>query len=405
MGAAGVSGGGNGGAGAGSGGSGGLNCTAPTVDCAGTCVDVTNSATNCGACGYACGAGSTCAQGACAPVAIVSGVVAPYSFALDATNLYFASPVRDLANALPSAVRKAPRAGGGAVTSVFGTGFNFRSRSLALTGGTLFLGDLDNNGVIRQGATTGGDVTTRLTEQPAVQQIIAADERLWWSTTSGDTSRLRRVSTTDTTSLAEELLPGPAFVHFDRVPMLAVEGTGAAATVFWVNAGGSVNTDKGLWRKVGGAAPAKLVAEGEMVTLALGSGEVFVADAVAGIGKIAGDAIAPTTLTPVVVATELGGALQGLAVAGETLYWLTFNAGQLEVHRAGLDGGNARVLGRVVVKSVAYWSQPIGPTQLVVDGGFVYFSDPGTLTGDTQAVPNLQGVTGTADGAIYRLPE
>jgi hypothetical protein len=106
-----------------------------------------------------------------------------------------------------------------------------------------------------------------------------------------------------------------------------------------------------------------------------------------------------------VVATELGGAIQGLAVAGETLYWLTFNAGQLEVHRAGLDGGNARVLGRVVVKSVAYWSQPIGPTQLVVDGGFVYFSDPGTLTGDTPAVPNLQGVTGTADGAIYRLPE
>jgi hypothetical protein len=58
----------------------------------------------------------------------------------------------------------------------------------------------------------------------------------------------------------------------------------------------------------------------------------------------------------------------------------------------------------VAVALPAYWAAPIGPTQLVVDGGHVYFSDVGSVTGDLQD-DNLSGVTGLADGAIYRLPE
>lgn len=74
--------------------------------------------------------------------------------------------------------------------------------------------------------------------------------------------------------------------HFGRVPALAVEGTGAAATAFWINAGGSVTTGKELWRKVDATALVKLVAGGMMGTLALNGGHVFVADAATGIDKL-----------------------------------------------------------------------------------------------------------------------
>jgi hypothetical protein len=394
-----------GGAGGGNGGSGGPACGALEVACDGACVNVkADDADHCGACDYACGAGSTCTEGACSPVAIVSNVVAPYAFVLDATSLYFVVPVKGPGDVVLPAVQKVARAGGTA-TPVF-AGVIFRSRSLALTDGTLFFGDLDNNGQLLKGATTGGLPQLHLAEQPAMQQLVAADGQLWWSTTGGDTSRLRRVASTGTPTMADELLPGPSFVHFGRVPALAVEGTGAAATAFWVNAGGSVATDQGLWRKAGAADPAKVVPDGAMGTLTLGKGEVFVADATTGIGKVAVGAAPPATLTPIVPSAEVGGSLQGLAVVGGKLYWLAFHAGQLEVHRSGLDGSEARVLGRVAAKSAAYWGAPMGPAQLTVDGGFVYFSDPGTLTGNTSASnPGLEGVTGAADGAVYRLPE
>jgi hypothetical protein len=196
------------------------------------------------------------------------------------------------------------------------------------------------------------------------------------------------------------------------VSSLGVEGQVA----YWVNAGGSVTSDNGLWRKADSTDAALLVPGADMVALAVGPDGLYVAQRGAGIGKVAkgpaapaaertGAARASAVGTEVVSEEAVGGTVQGLAVTATHLYWLAFNAGQLEVHRSALDGTEARVLGRVAVALPAYWAAPIGPSQLVVDGGHVYFSDVGSVTGDTQAAPNLQGVTGLADGAIYRLPE
>lgn len=405
---------GGGGSGVGGGGSGGVGgeggspgCEASQIECLGGCVDPTTDAINCGECGYACGAGSACDGGVCTGVAVVSGVVAPYAFALDGDNVYFVTPVADGEGDPSPAVRKAPR-NGGPVTSVF-LGVSLRARTLTLSGSQLYFGDLDNSGLLVKGPADGSSGIGPHVSGPQtfVQHLLAADGKLWWSSSSGDASRVRRGPIQGTNVAAEELLPLPSQAHFGRVTSLAVEGAGPSAVVYWVNVGGGVDSDKGLWRKNEGsaAAPQRLVPNGDMFQLSLTTGGVLVADATLGIGRASKDA-PQTELTPVVPAASLGGTLQGLTATAEALYWLVFNTGQLEVRRSALDGTGARVLGRVAAKSTAYWTQAtIGPSLLVVDGGSVYFADPGTVTNVDPSDPNIDSARGQADGAVYRLPQ
>ena len=43
------------------------SCPPGTADCGGTCVNLGNTASDCGACGTACGSGQTCTNGVCRP--------------------------------------------------------------------------------------------------------------------------------------------------------------------------------------------------------------------------------------------------------------------------------------------------------------------------------------------------
>ncbi len=407
--------------GAGSGGSGGVACAAPNIECGGACVDVAAEAAHCGGCDYACEGGATCAAGACAPKVVVGSVTAPYAFVLDEANVYFVTPVADGDGDPPPAVRKAPKSGGVGATPVF-DGAVFRSRSLALAEGTLYFGDL-GGATIRKGPAAGTDDATHLTGQPAVQQLVAAGPTLWWSVLDPN-ARVRRAPPSGAGGAGgagggfEEQLPAAVGNrHFGRVASLAVEG--APAMAYWVN---PVDTDAGLWRKAEGGEAQKLVPTAGLVALALGAGDsapVYAATSTT-LGT-ASKAAPQAALTPLPGAPAVGGAVQGLVATATHLYWLAFEGGgggagaggaggsgsggaSLALYRSGLDGADARVLGRVAAKSAAYWAQPIGAAQLVVDGGFVYFSDPGTVTGNTSD-DNLDGVTGAADGAIYRLPE
>jgi len=57
--------------------------------CTGVCVDTQTDATNCGRCGHDC-CGGQCSAGVCQPVSL-SGVVEPYSLALQTPNLFWVS--------------------------------------------------------------------------------------------------------------------------------------------------------------------------------------------------------------------------------------------------------------------------------------------------------------------------
>jgi Stigma-specific protein, Stig1 len=384
---------------AGMAGAGALNCTTPLLACAGNCVNVATDSAHCGECDYACGAGLACTQGACAPQTVVSGVIAPIAFGLDATSLYFGSALTDAAGAVPLAVRKVPREGGGTITDVT-PGVFCRLRTLVvMNDGKRVIGNIDSCTLPQGNPAVGSNAIAHFTDAGFLQQLVVIDGWYWSASFDGSTSLLRRVTPPATTFETFTSQTG-------RVDSLAVEGTGNGAVVYWVNRDASAGAKSGLWRRAEGGPDVPLVPGGQMRQLILGADGIYVADVQSGIGKTAKD-VAQTALTPIVSPNEAGGAVQGLALANGKLYWLTRSAGgQLELHRRDLDGTGSRVLGRVSAKQPVYWNEPIGASQLTVNGGFVYFADPGTVTGDTSASnPGLSGVTGAADGTIFRLPQ
>jgi hypothetical protein len=241
-------------------------------------------------------------------------------------------------------------------------------------------------------------------KQPRLEHLIAAESRLWWSTFDGS-SRVRHAAATAPPATAADLTPDAAQVG--EVPSLAIEGGGPNAIAYWVNRGNSTTQQQnGLWRRsieAESTAPERLLAGGALFDLALGDDAIYVADAVAGIGKVE-KAATSQTFVPLVREAEIGGTLLGIAFSAGNLYWLSLDGGQLVVNRSARDGSNARALGRTPVKSAAYWSNPFGPARLLIDSGYIYFSDPGTFDGDT-ASADLEGVASRGDGAIYRLPQ
>ncbi len=388
-------------------GAGGAACAAPSARCGGACVDVQTDAANCGTCGYACGVGSSCAAGECAPVAVATGVVAPYALAADEAHVYWATAAAD-ANGAPLPVAFRAARAGGAPEPLF-DGRTGRARALGRRGTTLYLGLLDATGPLLKGDVGGGVAATHVAGQAGLQHLAVAGEEVVWSTFDGAASRVRRaraagaVAPGEVVELASSPQPG-------RAAWVAAEGAVGGATAFWVTGGNAPGAARGLWRRgPGEGAPAQLLTSAStLAQVALGGeGGAYVATGTEGVWRAegAGGALQGPTVT--VPPSLVPGSLVGLAATATHLYWLAFGRGELVVYRGGLDGSDARVLGRVAAVSAGtYQARSLGPAYVVVEGDSVYFSDPGTLAGEAGATndPRLEGVRGAADGAIYRLP-
>ena len=86
-------------------------CTAPSVACGGTCVDLGTDTHHCGECSHDC-LGGACAAGRCAPTPLATNLAHPTSLAVDATHLYWIDAGTDSTPSATGSVVRMPIAGG-----------------------------------------------------------------------------------------------------------------------------------------------------------------------------------------------------------------------------------------------------------------------------------------------------
>jgi hypothetical protein len=388
MGAAGVSGvggGGNGGAGAGSGGSGGLSCTAPTVDCAGTCVDIKAAdATNCGACGRICLGAATCALGVCVTETMATNEVAPYALADDGTSLYWVSPAAPTGGVNNARMRRVAKATPGVAANVF-DGTRVRARSLAFDSGKFYWGDLAsspndvNQNVV---SAASGDLGPAFVEksQLNVQHVVVAGDSIYW--TAGTDAAVRsKVLGGAELVLNIGLQTNPSWLAVD-----------VDATVpYWV-----VGTPSEARRaKASPPNSAEPIAGGTpLVAVELSQDRFYWADRA--VGTIQSRPKAAPTDEP---RSEFAGqgTIEGFRVEDTTLYVLTAQGRTLRVFRKGANDAAPLLLGEATAKADPYLGNPFGAAYLLTDAQYVYFADAGTVDVN-QIVPISAG-----DGVVYRV--
>jgi Stigma-specific protein, Stig1 len=393
--------------GGGGGGAGGVvPCEAPTILCGGTCVDPASSAEHCGECGYTCGTGSSCSKGECSAVAVVSDVFAPYALVADAANLYWTAPVTDPNGAPLALVYKAAR-GGEVAASVFSVQTG-RSRALALSESILYFSKLDSVGGILKGDVRGYTPEMHVIGQVGVQHIAVADDELVWSTFDGTASRVRRSAARGAVA-AGDVVELVASAQAGLASWVLAEKKESQVTAYWAGRAASQTVPTDLWRRgpLEGV-PTRIASVGTLGQFALAGEGIYLAAGAVGLVRVNKSGAADQPRSTVVEGVDAGDTILGLTATADRLYWLTFEAMGLVLHRAGLDGSGARVLGRVPVKNGAtYLTQSLKPAYVVVADDDVYFADQGTLTGDIEAAsnPRLEGVKSQPNGTIYRLPK
>jgi hypothetical protein len=148
------------------------NCPsgAPTL-CGSVCTDLTVDANNCGQCGHACTSGA-CNNGACKLVTTqISSSTGPgNAMAVDATTVYWGTP---------TAVLKAPLAGGAATTLAIGN-----VSDLALSGANIYYID-GGTYAIKSVPIGGGAVVTLAPSQAAPAHLATDGTSVFW-TNGGD---------------------------------------------------------------------------------------------------------------------------------------------------------------------------------------------------------------------------
>jgi hypothetical protein len=384
MGAGGV--GGSGGLG-GAGGLSGASGTGGTGG-AGACTDTKSDAKNCGECGRECLDGGTCSGGACAPKAIATGQTAPYALSLDSAVAYWASPASNKDGDAPVAISQRSKDGGGAVSSLL-VDNNDNDREIRVRGFAfspdrtfVYLGSLDDGSILRFTVSAQGNAPFEF--QPAeanVDHVTASGGGLYWTERSQGSARARNDSGTVVLNVNGQDDPGWLVVD-------ALDGS----RPYWI-------ADGVVKRRGANATSAQsvVVTSPNPIAVEVVASTLFWADRSEGELRSAPVGDLPSAGTAFVTGA---GAVEGFTVDAVTgrVYWVSFEptAKQLEVYRAGIDGQNLLLLGKVPVRDqAAYDGNPFGAAYVIVDDAFVYFTDVGTLNGSATQSED--------DGVIYRV--
>ena len=155
-------------------------CEAGTVDCDGSCVQLSDNKLHCGQCGHDC-LGGECFEGVCQPVLLASGIQKPYGLVKDSSFIYGTSD--DAAGKLwKVSVDGCPTpAICASLISTTGT----RYQDIAIDTDALYFTDKSADRVIRIEKTGQNECTLASSQQTPVG-IAVDDEYVYWGAQTGD---------------------------------------------------------------------------------------------------------------------------------------------------------------------------------------------------------------------------
>jgi hypothetical protein len=357
------------------------------------CGDVRADANNCGECGRVCIGGGACQDGACAPQTLARGVTAPHALAVDAANVYWASPASNANDDdPPTLMRQAKDGTGQAGPLLFATGgvartdrvSSFALATLAGNDRFVVVGNADSDDLERYGIDvapgTANPLQVLQTNEGTINHIAVAGGVAFWTGGDNDVVRSKNVNNVGMLSLNITGQGNPNWITTD-----------AQARPYWV--------DNGAVRRPGsGGAPESVVIAGDPLAVEIAEGTIYWLDRDA--SELRAASLAETLPLAGQAIVTNADVLEGFAVdaAAGRIYWVSFNPTdrQLEVYRADLSGQNKFLLGRTPIVAASYGANPFGAAYVALDADAVYFADVGTVV---QGSPP----TSSDDGVVYRV--
>jgi hypothetical protein len=222
--------------------------------CAGSCVDTSSDAANCGSCGHDC-QGGICLEAVCQPVTLASGQIIPDGIAVDATSVYWTNL---------EAVMKVGL-GGGTLTTLYPSGMEYLTGPIAVNATSVYWPSYvdPTNNVMTMGLD-GGTVTTLSSDQDTQYGIAVDATSVYWTNYVGGTVVKLELGRGTPTTLASGQI-NPYYITVD------------ATSVYWTQGTSDQDAPPGTVMKVGlnGGTPITLASGQRPVSIAVDATSVY----------------------------------------------------------------------------------------------------------------------------------